>query len=39
MGELKKLRIKPPSRNTVKNILKAKRLEPGPNRGESTWMG
>jgi putative transposase len=37
MGELKKLGIKPPSRNTVKNILKSAGLEPGPKRGEGTW--
>jgi putative transposase len=37
MGELKKLGIKPPSRNTVKNILKGAGLEPGPKRGEGTW--
>src|SRR4051812_35779955 len=37
MGELKKLGIKPPSRNTIKNILKAAGLEPGPKRGEGTW--
>jgi len=37
MGELKKLGIKPPSRNTVKNILKANGYEPGPNRGEKSW--
>ena len=37
MGELKKLGITPPSRNTVKNILKKAGLEPGPNRGEGTW--
>ncbi|WDI40530.1 integrase core domain-containing protein [Bremerella sp. P1] len=37
MGELKKLGIKPPSRNTVKNILKENGLEPGPKRGEGTW--
>ncbi|WP_425619061.1 integrase core domain-containing protein [Anatilimnocola sp. NA78] len=37
MGELKKLGIKPPSRNTVKNILKAAGYAPGPRRGEGTW--
>lgn len=37
MGELKKLGIKPPSRNTVKNILKESGLDPGPKRGEGTW--
>jgi putative transposase len=30
MGELKKLGIKPPSRNTVKKILKTAGFEPGP---------
>ncbi|WDI40556.1 integrase core domain-containing protein [Bremerella sp. P1] len=37
LGELKKLNIKPPSRNTIKNILKENGLEPGPKRGEGTW--
>jgi putative transposase len=37
MGELKKLGITPPSKNTVKNILKAVGLDPGPQRGEGTW--
>jgi putative transposase len=37
MGELKKLGIKPPSRNTVKKILKAAGYKPGPKRGEGTW--
>jgi putative transposase len=37
MGELKKLGITPPSRNTVKRILKQAGLEPGPKRGEGTW--
>lgn len=37
MGELKKLGITPPSRNTVKNILKQNGLDPGPKRGEGTW--
>jgi putative transposase len=37
MGELKKLGITPPSRNTVKRILKAAGLEPGPRRGDGTW--
>jgi putative transposase len=31
------LGIKPPSRNTVKKILKAAGFEPGPKRGEGTW--
>lgn len=37
MGELKKLGITPPSRNTIKNILKEHGLDPGPKRGEGTW--
>jgi putative transposase len=37
MGELKKLGITPPSRNTIKNILKENGLEPGPKRGAGTW--
>lgn len=37
MGELRKLGIKPPSWNTVKNILKENDLKPGPKRGEGTW--
>jgi putative transposase len=37
MGELKKLGITPPSRNTVKKIMKQAGLEPGPKRGEGTW--
>jgi putative transposase len=37
MGELKKLGIVPPSRNTVKKILKQAGLEPGPKRGAGTW--
>jgi putative transposase len=37
MGELKKLGIKPPSRNTVKNILKQNGLDPGPKRGQGSW--
>ncbi len=37
MGELKKLGVKPPSRNTVKNILKENGLDPGPKRGAGTW--
>jgi putative transposase len=36
-GELKKLGIKPPSRNTVKKILMSAKLDPGPPRGEGTW--
>ncbi len=30
MGEIKKLGIKPPSRNTVKKIMKEAGHEPGP---------
>jgi putative transposase len=37
MGELKQLGITPPSRNTVKRILKSAGLEPGPKRGGGTW--
>ncbi|WP_254508175.1 integrase core domain-containing protein [Anatilimnocola floriformis] len=37
MGELKKLGIKPPSRNTVRAILKGHGYDPGPKRGEGTW--
>ena len=37
MGEMKKLGITPPSRNTVKNILIEHNLDPGPQRGEGTW--
>lgn len=37
MGELKKLGLTPPSRNTVKRILREAGLEPGPRRGEGTW--
>jgi putative transposase len=37
MGEMKKLGIKPPSRSTVKNIMKENNLDPGPKRGRGTW--
>jgi len=37
MGEIKKLDLTPPSRNTVKRILKEAGLDPGPKRGEGTW--
>jgi putative transposase len=37
MGELKKLGIKPPTRATVRNILKANGFDPGPKRGKGTW--
>ncbi len=37
LGELKKLGIQSPSRNTVKNILTAQGFDPGPKRGVNTW--
>ena len=37
MDEIKKLGLKPPSRNTVKRILKENDLDPGPNRGPDSW--
>lgn len=37
LGELRKLGIKSISRNTVKNMLKAHGLDPGPQRGVGTW--
>jgi putative transposase len=37
LGELKKLGIKSVSRNTVKRILTANGLDPGPKRGLGTW--
>ena len=37
LGELRKLGMKAVSRNTVKNILKANGLDPGPKRGAGTW--
>jgi putative transposase len=37
LGELKKLGIQSVSRNTVKRILKANGLDPGPKRGLGTW--
>ena len=37
MGELKKLGVKPPSRTTVKNILKENGFDPGPDRGNGSW--
>lgn len=37
MGEMKKIGVKPPSRNTVKNILKEHGLDPGPKRGPDSW--
>jgi len=38
MGELKKLKLKPPSRNTVKRIMKEHNLDPGPKRGPDSWQ-
>ena len=35
MDEIRKLGLKPPSRNTVKRILKANNLDPGPNRDDA----
>jgi putative transposase len=37
LGELKKLGVRSVSRNTVKSILKAHGLDPGPRRGLGTW--
>ena len=37
LGELRKLGIHKISRQTVKNILKAQGLEPGPARGQGSW--
>ena len=37
MGELRKLELKPPARNTVKNILKAQGFDPAPPHGPGTW--
>ncbi|MEQ8789446.1 MAG: integrase core domain-containing protein [Pirellulaceae bacterium] len=37
LGELKKLGLRRPARNTVKNILKANGYDPGPKRGVGTW--
>jgi putative transposase len=37
LGELKKLGIQSVSRNTVKRILRANGLDPGPKRGVGTW--
>jgi putative transposase len=36
-GELKKLRIRGVTRQTVKNILKRNDLDPGPQRGKGSW--
>lgn len=38
MGEIKKLGLKPPSRNTVKRVMKANDLDPGPDRGPDSWQ-
>jgi putative transposase len=37
LGELKKLGIESISRNTVKRVLRANGLDPGPKRGVGTW--
>jgi len=37
LGELKKLRVGPISRQSVKNILIEHGLDPGPKRGKGTW--
>jgi putative transposase len=37
LGELKKLRVGPVCRQSVKNILIEHGLDPGPKRGEGTW--
>lgn len=37
MGEMKKLGVRPPSRNTVKRILRENGFDPAPKRGETTW--
>lgn len=37
LGELKKLRVGPVSRQSVKNILIEHGLDPGPRRGKGTW--
>jgi putative transposase len=37
MGELRTLGLKPPARNTVKNILKAQGFDPEPPHGAGTW--
>ena len=38
MGEIKKIGLKPPSRSTLKRIMKAHDLDPGPNRGRDSWQ-
>lgn len=37
LGELKKLNLTPPSRSTIRNILREHGLESAPKRGDSTW--
>lgn len=37
MGEMKKLGIKPPSRSTVKNILRQHGFDPRPEGNKETW--
>jgi putative transposase len=37
LGELKKLGVRSVTKNTVRNILKAEGLDPGPKRGEGSW--
>ncbi len=37
LGELKKLGITPPSRGTIRNILREHGLDPAPLRGDRTW--
>ena len=37
IGELKKLGIRPPSRTTVKKIMREGNLDPGPRRGPGSW--
>ncbi len=38
MGEIRKLGLKPPSRNTVKRVMKANDHDPGPDRGPDGWQ-
>ena len=38
IGELRKLGIKKISRQTVRNILKEERIQPGPNRTSDSWQ-
>ncbi|MDB5337759.1 MAG: Integrase core domain protein [Planctomycetaceae bacterium] len=37
-GELRRLEIRKINRQTVKNILKEHGLDPGPQRGQGTWV-